>query len=385
VPPNPSAIPSTRRCRASFTAESAPYRAFLHAGRGTRQFRAEAPLSRSLGRKSRTAPRPIEQSLSLLRRCIAAFRPRSLGYQPSALVLGTGVEPATARPKPGALPTELTETGDDRFEPMSGTHGADPRSRSSRTQEAHAPLDGRHQWSKPSKRRRWESNPLKAALQAAAFPSGSDVGLRFDPTKVSSPGFEPDPRPSQGRVRSTTLRGPAKSVALVTDRDCVTVTGFPLTPGSSPARGEGRIWAQRLFLQGCECCHSSPLSPRGRGVGVRGSALPIRVVSFSTPPRIRTSSGSFEGCHAIQHTRGASCEFETKKHRQLTLAARTLRDCLDLDSNQDQDLRRVRCDPLHHRDSARHHLRPPALPRARPCEAHGLPPVGFSGGGRSSC
>jgi hypothetical protein len=27
--------------------------------------------------------------------------------------------------------------------------------------------------------------------------------------------------------------------------------------------------------------------------------------SFSTPPRIRTPSGSFEGCHAFQHTRRA--------------------------------------------------------------------------------
>jgi hypothetical protein len=149
------------------------------------------------------APRPIEQSLSLLRRCSTAFRPRCLGYQPSALVLGTGVEPATARPKSGALPTELTEIGDDRFEPMSGTHGADPRSRSSRTREARAPLDSRHQRSKPSKRRRWESNPLKAALQAAAVPSGSDVDCVSTRQKMSSPGFEPGLRPSQGGHSST--------------------------------------------------------------------------------------------------------------------------------------------------------------------------------------
>jgi hypothetical protein len=88
------------------------------------------PKHRFRGTSARVqnAPRPIEQSLSLLRRCSTAFRPRCLGYQPSALVLGTGVEPATARPKSGALPTELTEIGDGRFEPMSGTHGADPRS-----------------------------------------------------------------------------------------------------------------------------------------------------------------------------------------------------------------------------------------------------------------
>ena len=45
------------------------------------------------------------------------------------------------------------------------------------------------------KRRRWESNPLDAALQAAATPRDFSVV-----TKVSSPGVEPGPRPSQSRV-----------------------------------------------------------------------------------------------------------------------------------------------------------------------------------------
>ena len=45
-------------------------------------------------------------------------------------------------------------------------------------------------------RRRWESNPLEAALQAAAVPSGSDVVHQ-----ASSPGIEPGPRPSQSRMR----------------------------------------------------------------------------------------------------------------------------------------------------------------------------------------
>jgi hypothetical protein len=53
-----------------------------------------------------------------------------------------------------------------------------------RIPEPPAPLDGRHQRSnlskRFSKRRRWESNPLQTALQAAAFPSGSDVGCPFD-------------------------------------------------------------------------------------------------------------------------------------------------------------------------------------------------------------
>ena len=71
------------------------------------------------------------------------------------------------------------------------------------------------------KRRRWESNPLHAALQAAAVPSGSSVlrlrmgigdsGSSFLKSAIdnpqspissaSSPGIEPGLRPSQSRVR----------------------------------------------------------------------------------------------------------------------------------------------------------------------------------------
>ncbi len=55
--------------------------------------------------------------------------------------------------------------------------------------------------------------------------------------------------------------------------------------------------------------------------------------SSSTPPRNRTSSDRFEVCHAVRHTRRAySIQYP------------------DLESNQDQDLRRVSCGPLHHRD-----------------------------------
>ena len=46
--------------------------------------------------------------------------------------------------------------------------------------------------------------------------------------------------------------------------------------------------------------------------------------------------GSFEDCHAIRHTRRASC-----------------RKCLDQELNLDLDFRRVLCDPLHHRDLQR--------------------------------
>ncbi len=57
------------------------------------------------------------------------------------------------------------------------------------------------------------------------------------------------------------------------------------------------------------------------------------VSSFSALPRNRTSSGSFEDCHARPaHPQGLRCQ------------------CLDQESDLDLDLRRVLCDPLHHRD-----------------------------------
>lgn len=87
------------------------------------------------------------------------------------------------------------------------------------------------------KRRRRESNPLTTALQAVAVPSGSSVEiLRL----ASSPGIEPGLRPSHGRV--------------------------------PPPHSEDKLRFIRAAM------------PRSRS---------------------RTSSGSFEDCHAIRHTRGA--------------------------------------------------------------------------------
>ncbi len=103
-----------------------------------------------------------------------------------------------------------------------------------------------------SQRRRWESNPLA--------PGCSRLPGRLAPASaLSPPGVEPGPRPSQGRVQSTTPRG------------------------------------------------------------------------SNTPPRNRTSPRGFERRRAVRHTRGAN-------HYP------------DLESNQDLDLRRVPCRPLHHRD-----------------------------------
>ena len=60
-----------------------------------------------------------------------------------------------------------------------------------------------------------------------------------------------------------------------------------------------------------------------------------------TPPRNRTSS----------------CGFENRR-ASITLARHGLK-CPDLGSNQDHDLRRVGCAPLHHRDSNGARIRTP--------------------------
>ncbi len=113
------------------------------------------------------------------------------------------------------------------------------------------------------KRRRWESNPLEAALQAAAVPSGSSATL-------------------------------------------------------SSVLARSRTWSSTFAGSRANPPHSED------------------VFLFSAPPRNRTSSRSFEDCRAIRHTRRASC-----------------RKCLDQDLNLALDLRRVLCDPLHHRDLER--------------------------------
>ena len=55
-------------------------------------------------------------------------------------------------------------------------------------------------------------------------------------------------------------------------------------------------------------------------------------MSFSSPSRNRTWSDSFGSCHAIRHNHGPCCQYP------------------DLESNQDRNLRRIPCAPLHHRD-----------------------------------
>ncbi len=110
---------------------------------------------------------------------------------------------------------------------------------------------------------------------------------------MSSPGFGPGPRPSQSRVRSTTLRGRFASFR------------------------EGKL--PLSLFQFLKPARQEPALPDQRHYPAEDSNL---VWQLRTLP-------------CVHHTRRAS-----------------FNNISDLDSNQDQDLRRLRCDPLHHRDKS---------------------------------
>jgi hypothetical protein len=159
-PPNPSAIPSTHRCRASFAAESALCRAF-------------PPAAVASARPRR---RPIERTLpSAGTSQRGSFDPHCSRLTAECLELGTGVEPVTARSLIWCSTAELTGLATPGQNPCA--EHAEPITATGRSgcREDRAPLDGRRQRSLPSNRRRWESNPLQTALQAVADPSGSSV------------------------------------------------------------------------------------------------------------------------------------------------------------------------------------------------------------------
>ena len=86
-----------------------------------------------------------------------------------------------------------------------------------------------------------------------------------------------------------------------------------------------------------------------RGLACESGTLRRLSCWFSTPPRNRTSSGRFEVCHAVHHTR-----------RALSISQYP-----DLDLNQGLDLRRVQCYPLHHRDMCTSRFSVPTWIRTR--------------------
>lgn len=118
------------------------------------------------------------------------------------------------------------------------------------------------------------------------MPSGSSV-------KVSLPGIEPGPRPSQGRMQ---------------------IRHTPRTFAFQYLADESNVVLELRRLP----CESGTLA---------------RCLFSGSPSRSRTWSRGLGNRCALQNTYGPQYP--------------------DLDSNQDPDLRRVRCNPLHHRDSIR--------------------------------
>ncbi len=173
--------------------------------------------------------------------------PRAAWSRFSACGVGTGVEPATARFMVWCSTTELTSVDTTIGQNPCTEHTSPTASLEDRATCAAGPAV-----SLLPKRRRWESNPLEAALQAAAVPSGSSATL-----SVSSPGIEPGLRPSQGRVRirhtprtysrSAPRRGieprlaVSKTAVLIrhTRRACQ-VSRPGIEPGSGPSEGPMR-------------------------------------------------------------------------------------------------------------------------------------------------
>ena len=118
------------------------------------------------------------------------------------------------------------------------------------------------------------------------------------------------------------------------------------------AGGCRAVWLQRHVIQ-CPRQESNLVFDLRR-VACKSATLRGHV-SFSAPPRNRTPSCRFEVCRAIRHTRRASVS--TRNRTWIWTFGGSMRSlhhrdiqCPDLESNQDQGLRRALCDPLHHRD-----------------------------------
>lgn len=134
---------------------------------------ARARLTRTLRRQR--AERFARRPWALVER----FRAHRTGFQP---VRGAGVEPATARFTVWCSNPELTTWRpiQPSSEPSRGTRVADRLSPGRDQARAAGPAASTlSKWlsllAVALQRRRWESNPLKAALQAAAVPAGSSV------------------------------------------------------------------------------------------------------------------------------------------------------------------------------------------------------------------
>ena len=152
-------------------------------------------------------------------------------------------------------------------------------------------------------RRRWESNPLDAALQAAATPRDFSV---INP--VSLPGVEPGLRPSQSRVRpphSKDSQYPAEEsnlARLLRRQSCVLHTRRACNQYPDLELNQG------LDLRRVQCSPLHHRDKQGRRLDSHqhdpvyktGAFLGRATSAMSTSVRIRTPSSSFGGCPLSQ-------------------------------------------------------------------------------------
>ena len=148
-------------------------------------------------------------------------------------------------------------------------------------------------------RRRWESNPLNAALQAAATPCDFSVIK-----SVSLPGIEPGLRPSQSRVRpphSKDKQYPTEEsnlAQLLRRQSCVLHTRRASSQYPDLELNQGPD------LRRVQCNPLHHRDKQGRrldshqyGSAYKADAFLSRATSaISTSVRIRTPCGSFGGC-----------------------------------------------------------------------------------------
>ncbi len=130
-------------------------------------------------------------------------------------------------------------------------------------------------------KRRWESNPLEAALQAAAVPSGSSAKL-----SVSSPRVELGLRPSHGRVL---IRHTPRTF-------CISAPPRNRTPSC-------RFVVCRAIRYTCRASVSTRTRTWIWTFG--GSyAIPCTIETFSIPTRSRTGTRALGEPRAIRYTIG---------------------------------------------------------------------------------
>ena len=171
-------------------------------------------------------------------------------------------------------------------------------------------------------RRRRESNPLDAALQAAATPCDLSV------EKVES--------------RELRVEGQIKQVSSFSGPQLSTINSQP----KCPCQESNLVYDLRRVA----CVHHTPRTIiKSHYRGSPSSSLSVGGNPYS-PPRNRTSPDCFEGSHASSTPAGQFLIRTTAVGLRPRYSLGGLPCFRSLESNQGLDLRRVPCNPLHYRD-----------------------------------